>query len=79
MSLTRQQKLEAQEAFAAEKACPDCGGLHQRACNRVKRVESLGNGNITVVEYWNDWKQPGVIWPEDAYDPDQDEEAGSRG
>ena len=79
MSLTRQQKLEAQEAFAAEKACPDCGGLHQRACNRVKRVERLGNGNITVVEYWNDWKQPGVIWPEDAYDPDQDEEAGSRG
>ena len=37
LSLTRQQKLEAQQAFADGKACGDCGGLHQRACNRVKR------------------------------------------
>jgi len=68
--LTLQQKREAQEAFAAGKACEWCGGLHQRACFRVRRIERLGNGNITVTEFWPEWKQPGVIWPEDAFDPD---------
>ena len=75
MPLTRQEKLEAQAAFAADKACEHCGGLHQRACNRVKRIERLGNGNITVVEYFSDWKQPGCVWPEDAWDPEDAEDA----
>ena len=76
--LTLQQKREAQEAFAAGKGCEHCGGLHQRACNRVKRIEKLGNGNITVLEYWPEWKQPGCIWPEDAWDPDDPEAPGGR-
>ena len=42
MSLTRQEKLDAQAAFAADKGCPDCGGLHQRACNRIKRQVWIG-------------------------------------
>ena len=79
MSLTRQEKLDAQAAFAAGNACPDCGGLHQRACNRVKRQIWLrtgaGAGERVEVEFWPDWKQPGVIWPEDAYDPEDDEAA----
>ena len=73
LSLTRQEKRDAQEAFAASKACEHCGGLHQRACNRVKRIEYLGNGNVTASEFWTEWKQPGVIWPEDAFDPSDDE------
>ena len=72
MSLNRQEKIDAQAAFANDKGCEHCGGLHQRACNRVRRVERLGNGNVTVVEYWPEWKQPGVIGPEDAFDPDDD-------
>ena len=76
MSLTRQEKAEAQLEFAAGKGCEHCGGLHQRACNRVKRIERLGNGNVTVIEYWNEWKQPGCVWPEDAFDPDDAEAAG---
>ena len=76
MALTRQQKTEAQQAFAEGKACPDCGGLHQRACNRVRREvwvrSGPGDGQRAEVEYWPEWKQPGVIWPEDAYDPDDD-------
>ena len=79
MALTRQEKLEAQQAFAEEKACGDCGGLHQRACNRVKRQVWIGQGSgagtRTEVEYWEKWSQPGVIWPEEAYDPDDAEDA----
>ena len=79
MSLTRQEKLDAQAAFRGEipghAPCEHCGGLHQRACNRVKRIERLGNGNVTVIEYWNDWKQPGCVWPEDAFDPEDAEDA----
>ena len=29
-----------------------------------------GAGERTEVDYWAEWKQPGVIWPEDAYDPE---------
>jgi hypothetical protein len=73
--LTRQQKLEAQQAFAEGKACGDCGGLHQRACNRVRREVWVragpGDGQRAEVEYWEKWSQPGVIWPEDAFDDEE--------
>jgi hypothetical protein len=82
LALTSQEKREAQAAFAEGKACGDCGGLHQRACNRVKRQVFLrtgaGAGERTEVEFWPEWKQPGVIWPEDAYDPDDAEDADGR-
>ena len=82
MTLTRQEKLEAQAAFAEGKGCGDCGGLHQRACNRVKRQVWLrtgaGAGERTEVEFWPEWKQPGVIWPEDAFDTDDTEAPGGR-
>lgn len=72
MALTRQQKNDAMLAFAEGKACEWCGGLHQRKCNRVRRQVWHPNSNLTEVEFWPEWKQPGVIWPEDAYDPDDD-------
>jgi hypothetical protein len=68
--LTRQEKLDAQATIAAGEACEHCGGIHKRACNRVKRIERLGNGNTTVLEFWPEWKQPGCVWPEDAWDPE---------
>ncbi|HLI39613.1 MAG TPA: hypothetical protein VKV80_20070 [Streptosporangiaceae bacterium] len=73
--LTKAEKAEARLAFAAGKACEHCGALHQRACNRVRRVEKLGNGNVTAVEFWRRWEQPDAIWPDDAFDPDDDGEA----
>jgi hypothetical protein len=80
--LTAQQKAEARQAFAENKGCPDCGGLHQRACNRVKRQVWIGQGSgagtRVEAEYWPEWKQPGVIWPEDAFDPDDTEAPGGR-
>jgi hypothetical protein len=78
VALTRQQKAEAQAAFAAENACEWCGGLHQRKCNRIRRQVWHPNSNLIEVEYWAEWKQPGVIWPEDAFDPDDAEDASGR-
>jgi hypothetical protein len=73
--LTRQEKLDAQEIFAAGNACEHCGGIHKRACPRVKRIEKLGNGNVTAVEYFRKYDGTGIVWPEDAYDPDDPEDA----
>ena len=53
--------------------CRWCGGLHERACNRVKRLEWATNGNLLVAEFWETWEQPGAIWPEDAWDSDDSE------
>jgi hypothetical protein len=73
LSLTPQEKRTAQEIFAAD-ACIDCGGIHKRACPRVKRKVFLGNGNLVEVEYFKRFDATGVIWPEEAFDPDQDDE-----
>lgn len=69
-SLTRQQKLEAQQIFAEGKACGDCGGIHQRACPRVREKEFHPNGNLVRVRYFRSFDDTGVIWPEDAFDDD---------
>jgi hypothetical protein len=82
LALTRQQKLDAQAIFAEGKACEHCGGLHQRACPRVRRLvvarTGAGDGKWTEVEFWPPgWDDTGVIWPEDAFD--DDEEPGGAG
>jgi len=75
--LSTAEKLDAQAVFAAGTACTDCGGIHQRACPRVKRKVFHPNGNLVEVEYWRhgQWDETGVIWPEDAYDPQDAEDA----
>lgn len=70
MALTRQQKAEAQAIFATGEACEHCGGIHKRACPRVKRIERHPNGNLTAVDYFSKYDETGIVWPEDAYDPD---------
>jgi hypothetical protein len=78
LGLTRQEKLDAQAAFAAGSACTDCGGIHQRTCPRVRRKVFHPNGNLIEVEYWRhgQWDESAVIFPEDAYDPE--DSTGSR-
>lgn len=80
MSLTPVQKREAQQIFAEGKACGDCGGIHQRACPRIRRQAWIGVGAgagvRTEVEYWRTFDDTGVIWPEDAFDDEED--AGER-
>ena len=83
MSLTRQEKLDAQAIFAAGEACPDCGGIHKRACPRVRRQVWVragpGDGQRLEVEYWRTFDDSAIVWPEDAYDPqDEPEDARAR-
>lgn len=72
LSLTKAQKRDAQQIFAEGKACGDCGGIHQRACPRIRRQTWIGQGSgagaRTEVEYWRTYDDTGVIWPEDAFD-----------
>jgi hypothetical protein len=76
--LSREEKAAAQAVFRGEVPgkgpCEHCGGLHERACPRVKRVERHPNGNITGVTYFRRWDESGVVFPEDAFDPDDTEE-----
>jgi hypothetical protein len=73
LALTPAEKREARELFEAGNACGDCGGLHKRACPRIRRQVWLrtgpGAGERVEVEYWPPgWDDTGVIWPDDAYD-----------
>ena len=82
MPLSRAEKADARALFEAGGACPHCGGLHKRACPRVRRLvvarTGPGDGQWTDVEYWPDgWDDTGVIWPEDAYDTDDAEEGAN--
>ena len=80
MSLTRQQKLDAQAIFRGDVAgkgpCEDCGGIHQRACPRIRRQTWIrtgpGDGQRAEVEYWRTYPDDGIIWPEDAFDDAED-------
>jgi hypothetical protein len=56
--------------------CRWCGGLHERACNRVRKLEWAPNGNLLSAEFWKTWEQPGAVWPEDAYDPAEGDAGG---
>jgi hypothetical protein len=80
-SLSKREKADAREIFAAGNACPDCGGIHQRACPRVKRQvwvgQGSGAGNRVEVEYFPVYPDAGIIWPEDAYDEDDAEDANA--
>ena len=74
MPLTAVEKRDAQEIFQRGDACEWCGGLHKRACPRVRRIEKHPNGNVIAVEFWEKWDETGVIFPEDAYDPDDEQD-----
>lgn len=76
-SLTREEKRSAQQIFTAGEACEHCGGLHKRACPRIKRKAFHPNGNVIEVEYWAEYDETGIVWPEDAWDPDDGEGAAN--
>jgi hypothetical protein len=57
-----------------EHACLDCGGFHLRACPRVRRQVWLGNGNRTEVEYWREWDDSEVLYPEEVLDDEESNE-----
>ncbi|MFJ5532447.1 hypothetical protein [Streptomyces sp. NPDC093261] len=61
---------EIREWWAAyrEQRCPWCGGLHVRACPRVKsmRFDNAGE-KVLEVAFWPDgkWLDSFIDWPED--------------
>ena len=78
-NLTKAEMADARVLFEAGTACEHCGGIHHRACPRVRRKVFHPNGNLIEVEYWRKYDASGVIFPEDAYDPaDSEGAAGGR-
>jgi hypothetical protein len=69
-SLTKAEKADARVLFEAGAACEHCGGIHHRACPRVKHIERHPNGNVTGVTFFKKWDESSVIFPEDAFDPE---------
>jgi len=60
------------------KPCQHCGGIHNRSCPRVRRMEfQPTSSQLLSVEFWPDgkWSDDNIIWPEDCDvdppDPDQ--------
>lgn len=74
--LTPQQRQDAKNILEGrtpgQSACQHCGGVHLRACRRVRRAEWHPDGTLLKVWYWKDgeWDESEILWPEDAYDDD---------
>jgi hypothetical protein len=46
--------------------CLHCGGIHERACPRVRSLRFRPDGITPLaVEFWEHWDASEVIWPED--------------
>jgi hypothetical protein len=45
--------------------CAHCGGLHLRACPRVRNLQWYRDGAVRAAEYWQTYDDTNVIWPED--------------
>lgn len=55
--------------------CSHCGGVHSRACPRVRRMVFDRNGaDLLEVEFWPSFNEDGIIWPESIYDDEPDEQ-----
>ncbi len=64
----RRLALLTDEERAAQLAlrCSWCGGIHERACPRLRSIRFRPDGTTpTAVEFWEHWDASDVIWPED--------------
>jgi hypothetical protein len=71
---TPEEKALLRELFRDLPAapCADCGGVHWRACPRVRRQAWNPNGTVrTEVEYWDHWDDSEVLWPEEIWDEEE--------
>jgi hypothetical protein len=71
--LTAQQKADARKLLKEIGRCEHCGGIHGRACPRLKRIRWDG-GKAVEATYWRDgtWPTSDVLFPEDIADDDED-------
>ena len=67
--LAPEEREGYREQFLTGKACPHCGGLHLRACPRVRRLVFRKSDEVAEVEFWAHglWPEDEVIWPEDVF------------
>lgn len=70
------ERQALRKAFDEGKSCNQCGGLHTRACPRVRRIAYTPSGGVAEVEFWphGQWPTDDVIWPEDIEEIDEDED-----
>jgi hypothetical protein len=73
--LSAEEKAAYREQFERKAQCVNCGGLHLRACPRVKRIVMRNKEEVSEVEFWawGWWPTEGIIWPEDVYEGDEEE------
>lgn len=62
--MTPEERALVLEYFEKGEACGDCGGVHNRACPRVRSRSYHENGTPKSVDYWPDgqWPQDTVIF-----------------
>lgn len=78
ITYTPEEKAGYREQFEKGAACTHCGGLHLRACPRVRRIVFKGTDGIAEVEFWKHgrWPTDVIVWPEDVYEDDGGEITG---
>jgi hypothetical protein len=66
LDMTDEERAIVARQFARDEGCNHCGGMHLRACPRVKRLVFSGD-KIAEVEFWRygEWPTGDVLWPED--------------
>jgi transcriptional regulator with XRE-family HTH domain len=59
-----EQRAVVLEYFEKDEVCPNCHGIHTRACPRVRSVEYHDGGQLKRVEYWPEgqWSTEYVIF-----------------
>ena len=65
--LSAEERRDGKQLLSSE-SCRWCGGLHARACPRVRKMSFHTDGTtVTEVEFWpeNEWSDESIIWPED--------------
>jgi hypothetical protein len=76
--LTAQQKEDARKLLEEGAGCVHCGGIHGRACPRLKRIRWDGGKPVEAV-YWRDgsWPTDSILFPEDVAEDDAEDEEGT--
>jgi hypothetical protein len=65
-------------APAAPGAEPPVGVKWNAACPRIREQEWHPNGNLIRVTFWGKWDESAVVFPEDAFDPEESGEEDSK-
>lgn len=60
------------DAFKDTAPCQHCGGYHAIACPRIRSLRFMPSGTVERVEFWPEWDESRVIYPEDLPVPEED-------